>query len=303
MERQDLLRVGASMKLDTVAAELTGLLARRDAPCVLLKGTTIARRLYDDETRPHDDVDVLVREHDLDLVRDVLRALGFERAMTSDYAEPWIRSGDGVTVDLHTTLAGVGASHAEAWDTLSGCTVPLAVGGREVRAFDDAALALHIALHAAQHGDQTPKSIDDLERALERFPDEAWERGAELARRLDAVEAFGAGLRLVPAGEALAARLDLPTTTSTKVALLAASAPPTAIGIYELTATPGVRAKAALVAREVVPAVPFMRAVYPIARRGPLGLAAAYAWRPFWLALHVPAAVAAVRRARRASSR
>jgi hypothetical protein len=45
----------------------------------------------------------------------------------------------------------------------------------------------------------------------------------------------------------------------------------------------------------------FMRAWSPLARRGALGLALAYAWRPVWLVVHSGAAVRAWRRARRSA--
>jgi hypothetical protein len=296
-DARELLQVGASLKLDAVAAELVALLEQRGGRAILLKGSAIADRLYAGESRSHSDADLLVR--DRAAAADALTSLGFERALSGDYAEPWIRAADGVTIDVHTTLPGIGASAEDTWEVLAAETEALRVGGRDVQVFGDAALALHVALHATQHGERAGKSIDDLERAVEQLPAETWERAAALAARLDATPAFAAGLRLLPRGAEVAEQLGLSYRTTPEVALLARSAPPTAIGIQKFASTRGVRSRAALVARELAPPPPFMRAMYPFARYGRAGLAASYVWRPLWLVRHAPAAIAAVRRARR----
>ena len=72
-----------------------------------------------------------------------------------------------------------------------------------------------------------------------------------------------------------------------------------AAGFEALAATPGLFAKLRLVAHEMVPTRAFMRWWSPLARRGPLGLAAAYLWRPIWFVGHAPAGLRAWRRARR----
>jgi hypothetical protein len=72
-------------------------------------------------------------------------------------------------------------------------------------------------------------------------------------------------------------------------------------GLVILRSTPGAGPKARLVAREAFPTRAFMRTWSPLARRGPAGMAAAYAHRPFWLARRLPAAYRAYRRARAAS--
>jgi hypothetical protein len=156
-----------------------------------------------------------------------------------------------------------------------------------------------VALHAAQHGADAGKALSDLERALIQFPLEIWEEAARRAEGLAALPAFAAGLRLVPAGMQLATRLDLSPELSEEIALRAASAPETAIGLQRLSATSGVANKARLLGTELVPAAAFMRSKYPIARKGTPGLVLAYAWRPFSLLGHLGPAVRARRRARR----
>jgi hypothetical protein len=57
-----------------------------------------------------------------------------------------------------------------------------------------------LALHAAQHGPKYVKGLAELALGLERWPTEVWEAAAQLAARTGAMEAFAAGLRLVPEG-------------------------------------------------------------------------------------------------------
>jgi hypothetical protein len=66
--------------------------------------------------------------------------------------------------------------------------------------------------------------------------------------------------------------------------------------------THGVRAKAMCLAHELVPSPAGMRYWTPLARRGWVGLTAAYLWRPIYLLVHAPAALVAWRRAHRSRS-
>jgi hypothetical protein len=299
-ERRRLLRVGASLVLDAVTVEVVEALTAAGVRPVVLKGPAIVQRLYDDFAfRAHEDVDLLVAPDARPLAGSTLAELGFERAASDAYADVWTRGSDGSTIDLHTSLSGLGAPAAEAWAALEEHLEPLELPGATVEVLAPPALALLVALHTAAHGPKGGKALEDLSRALERFPATTWDEAGALAARLDGSAAFVAGLGLVPEGSAVAARFATPGHPTAKVALLSTSPPPTAPGLLRLAETRGARAKAALVAREVAPPPAFMRAVYPLARRGPVGLATAYAARPFWLLRYAPSALRAVRRARR----
>jgi hypothetical protein len=105
-----------------------------------------------------------------------------------------------------------------------------------------------------------------------------------------------------PAGREVQSGLELtkgPTRTETE--LRAATPPPTAVGLLRLSETHGSKAKAALVWREAFPSAAFIRAWSPLARRGSLGLALAYIWRPIWIFIRLFPALAAIMRARRAA--
>jgi hypothetical protein len=302
MGREELLRLGGRLKLDAAAAEVVRGLEKKGISAVLLKGSALAERLYDaSEVRPQDDIDLLVSPADLARAGQVLRESGFAYAADDEYAQDWIRAADGVTVDIHTTFLGIRAGPEATWEAFSVHTRATTVGGVEMPVFDDAALALHVALHAAQHGPKGDKALEDLRRAVLRLDFEHWQEAARLAETLAALPALGAGLRLVPKGAAIAGRLGLAAESPADVTLRASSPPPTTLGVQRLFATPGAGRKLRFLVREVAPPVPFMRAVYPVARRGPGGLVAAYAWRQLWLVWHAIPALRAWRRAERTS--
>lgn len=304
MAREDQLRLGARLKLDAAAAEVLAALEAGGVHAIVLKGSALADRLYEPrELRPHDDIDVLVPSADAQRAGEILRAAGFSYAADDDYAQDWIRAADGVTVDVHVTFLGVGAPATAVWPALARRTRTATIGGVDVTVFDDAALALHVALHAAQHGPKGGKALEDLRRAIARIDLTAWSQAAQLARTLDAIPALSAGLRLLPEGTAIAERLELPVASIVDVMLRATSPPPTTLGLQRLAATHGAGAKARLLAHELAPSPTFMRAVYPIAQRGRIGLAASYVWRPVWLLWHAVPALRAWRRAARASRR
>jgi hypothetical protein len=151
--------------------------------------------------------------------------------------------------------------------------------GHELRILDETATAFHVSLHAAMHGVGTPQPLEDLRRALRRFEPAVWHAAADLARRLDSAAAFAVGLRLVPEGHALAAALDLPTQAPLDVVLAATTPPRGARTLQRVSSVPGVRAKARVVARWLVPAPSHVRGSSALARRGAAGLAAAYVVR------------------------
>lgn len=292
----ELLRIGASLRLDAVAVELCD---RLDVRALVFRGPALRHELYADGAyRAYDDVDLLVHPDSLDRARAGLGAAGFAPVADADRGQPWSRA-DGAIVDLHTSVVGIGAPAAQVWDELAANPQRLELAGGEVEMPGRSSLALLVALHAAQHGRLAGKAIHDLERALDQWDESVWVEAAAKAGKLDALPAFTAGLRLVPEGSRLAERLQLEAALTEEVALRMASAPPVAVGLQRLADTRGLTPKLKLVAREVVPSASFLRAVYPVARRGRLGLAAAYVWRPAWLVWHVIPAQRARRRARR----
>jgi len=194
-----------------------------DVEPLLLKGAALARTLYRrDESRGYFDVDLLVPSEDLSAVGQVLDDMGYRNVTELQgvddvagilHAQMWAQSVPefgNLSFDLHWLLYGCEAPPQLVWETLSARHMFIDVAGRRVRTLDRPGLALHLALHTAQHGPDDLKAAADLNRGLERWSPEIWCQAADLAAELRAVEAFAAGLRLVPGGDLLARRLELP---------------------------------------------------------------------------------------------
>jgi hypothetical protein len=280
-----------SLEVDHVTAELVDALRAEGAECVLLKGPVLASWLYaDGSARPYVDTDLLVSPHGFQVAQRTLAKLGFSTYVDDSdtpgwrqAAHHWTRAVDGANVDLHRTLIGVGVADGELWAVLSADTEAMPLQGREVQTLSPPARALHLALHAAQHGSRSGKHLEDLERGLELIEPGVWISACALADRLSATGAFAAGLRLSQAGARLADELALPHDRSIETALLAGRPVAGALGWHYLASARGLDARLRIVARKTIPTKRFIRAWSPMARRGPVGLAAAYLVRPVWI--------------------
>ena len=305
----DFRAAARALRLDRVAAVAVDRLRAAGIPAILLKGATIATWLYDDgQPRPYRDVDLLVSPSDAERAKEVLAELGYVHSMRGAHPgevgpkEQELYGPDGVCIDLHVGFLGMNAPMQRCWDVLVHRTDPFRLGGGvEVRALDLPARAMHLALHAAQNGPIDAKAIGDLERGLVRVNRDQWRAAAELANELEAGEAFAAGLRLLPAGAALADELGLTRHMTVELALRTRSAPQNAIFFERLARVPGVRKKAALLARKLFPTAVWMRANSDMARRGQLGLVCAWLAHPLSVLRRFPPALVAWRSARRAT--
>lgn len=294
--------------MDAATAEVVRAFDRAGVDSILLKGPSIARWLYERPAqRTYVDCDLLVPPGARAGAEKVLLELGFEPSVEErempawwlEHAVGWLRREDEAMVDLHRTLPGVQAEPEHLWHVLSTHVETIVVAGVPLRALTVPAMALHLALHAANHGMAGRYNLAELERALAQADEETWRAAADLAMAVDATAAFAAGLRLVSPGRELAARLALPTGRPLDVELRAAVAPPVALGLEQLARAGGVRERLAIVRWKLAPPRTFMRWWSPLARRGRAGMLLAYAWRPVWLLLHTPAGYRAWREARR----
>ncbi|MFZ0386093.1 MAG: nucleotidyltransferase family protein [Solirubrobacteraceae bacterium] len=296
------------MAIDAATAELFSALGQAGARARLLKGPSIARWLYHDpDDREYGDCDVLIAPEWLADAERALDALGYEREYDDrslpdwwrEHASAWLRHRDGVSVDLHRTLVGVGVPDPECWQLLSADPGSLRVGGIEVLTLNEPARMLHVALHAAQHGAGRGQGIQDLNRTVERGDDQVWRDTAGLARSLHAEDALAAGLALCESGRALATRLELPGTgAATDARLRAAGVRSPALTFETLASADGLRARAAIVWHKLVPPAEFMRHWDPAAERGGARLLWAYVRRPAWVLRQAPAGLRAWQRAR-----
>ena len=200
--------------------------AGRGVDGLLLKGAALARLLYDEPgQRRYSDVDVLVDPDDLPDARAALLELGYRNASAQVavddiagvlHGESWLAMPAGVSypvvVDLHLHLAGAKAPVRAAWKALKARHTRIEVAGTQVPCLDRVGSAMHLATHAAQHGQGYARGCRELARALDRWPPAVWREAAVLADEVEATEAFAAGLRLVEPGAELAQSLELPST-------------------------------------------------------------------------------------------
>jgi hypothetical protein len=291
--------------VQALAAEVVQTFRARDVDAILLKGPSVAHWLGGDLVRASIDCDLLVHPGQVAAAERILDGLGFERYLAGvDLDEHWPHAavawkrGDTELVDLHRQLWGTGATAEAAWESLRAHRDTLSLGPVDVAILDAPGTALHLALHAAQHGAASPRPLDDLTLALERLDGAVWTDAAALAGALDAVPAFSAGLRLVPAGVELADLLRLTERFPAHVALAASSAPLTAQTLERLAAGGGPAGRARFVLGRLVPPAGWMRVNYPLARRGRAGLLTAYAWRFAIVPVRLVRAVPSWRRAR-----
>lgn len=295
----------ASLHADVTAVEIITAMRRANVEPILLKGAAIALWIYPHgESRPYADTDLLVAPGERARAEAVLASLGFAKVIDDadtpgwrQAAHHWHRDRDGAEIDLHRSLVGVRATDQELWQVLCAQTEPLLLAGTSVRTMSPAARALHVALHASQHGRGMVKPLRDLELAVRVLPRDLWSQAVLLAERVQAQETMAAGLRLTPAGAALAADLRLPERHSRLTALHTGSRPAGAMSIEHFAAISGWRSRMWMIVRKLLPSRRLMRASCPLARRGRIGLLAAYAWRPLWVIGSLPAAVRAWRRA------
>ena len=294
-DRDALQLTARGLRIDRVTGEVVGALRDAGIASLLIKGPVLARRLYDDgAARPYIDSDLLVGPPQFAVAEDVLVARGFERVGDEERVLPeWARHShelmrpqEGICVELHWRLMHYGAPPQVVWEAFTRNSARLSVGGVLVDVPADPLLALHTAVHVAEHGAMRSPA-EDLSRALDRFPFEVWLAAAELARELDVTSAMAAGLWLLEQGRPMAEALGLgPDGVA-------------AFALERVSRAESWREKARLALGIAFPTPEHMRSFNkPLARFGTAGLAAAYAWRPIELSAGIAPALMARRRAR-----
>ena len=280
-------------ELDDVMVTVLDAFDAAGVECLVLKGPALARVLYTDgEHRGYIDIDLLVAPRDMQRARRELSQMGCINATKargildmagSLHAETWVlrnefSDGSGaMMIDLHWRLPGCDAPVDVAWDALVARRSRLEIRGRQVPVLDRAGLALHLATHAAAHGTQALKPMGDLARGIDRWPLEVWRSAAGLAQDVQATSMLAAGLRLTPAGVALADSLELPAGDDVAWELRHRAARPR--GTFHLDAlaqAQTVRERAAVLRHALLPPAAWIRWEDARAARGPAHLLRAY---------------------------
>ncbi len=292
-----------NLAIDRLAAETAAAFAREGIESIVLKGPVLAAWLYPGEVRPYGDADLLVPPQSWEDAVAILNRLGFSDHL-GPMAHPRMESFNSTAflrgeenLDLHCAIHGLGADPEAIWRAFSAGAVSQSIGGATLQVPGRSALLLHVALHAAHHTEAKP--LEDLRRALVVADEEAWAAAWDLAEELAGCPVFATGLRRVPEGAELAARLGIDPDVRSPRHDIRHDGIPTAEGIDELLSPGlGLGERARMVGRELFPRPEFMRWWLPLARRGRLGLLAGYAWRWIWLAWHAPRGLLAARRRR-----
>jgi hypothetical protein len=286
-------------ELDAAAVAVLDAFESTAVRSLLLKGPALARLLYaEDEHRGYSDIDLLVPPDDLAGARKALTDLGYTKGGAQfgiddvagiQHSEIWAQRGETgpLWIDLHWTLGGCEATGQAVWDALTRARISIEVGGRDVAVLGHGGLAFHLAVHAAQHGPSDRKAMADLARGLERWGIEIWRPAAAIADQTEATSTFAAGLRLLPAGAGMASELGLPQAKGMEWEILHRQSRPR--GTFHLKAfaeARGLRARANLLRRSLVPTRQWITWEIPWASKGRLRLFAAYAWHilrsPAW---------------------
>jgi hypothetical protein len=293
LDPMELMAAVRSLAIDRLTAEIVGKFAEEGIESLVLKGPALAEWLYRDEVRPYGDSDLMVAPESWNQAVAVLNRLGF-----SDYlgpmAHPRMESfagtcfiGKGKGIDLHCALHGLDGDMKEIWAFFLAGSERQLIGGAELRVPGRPALLLHIGLHAAHHAEG--KALEDLRRAIALAGEEDWREAVNLARTHDGLPAFASGLRLLPEGATLAARLGIEQDVRSTRHEIRFERVPMAEGIDALLMSDmALRQRLAVVAREFFPRPEFLRWWSPLARRGRLGVIACYPWRWIWLFAHAP---------------
>ncbi|HWD53967.1 MAG TPA: hypothetical protein VG346_02540, partial [Acidimicrobiales bacterium] len=160
---------------------------------------------------------------------------------------------------------------------------------------------LHMAVHAVQHAFEIGEAsgpFEDLRRAVAAGTIEEWSEAATVSRVLGAEDAMAAGLCLVPAGEALCARLRL-TTARRGIVRIATTVDHNDLPAYQLQRfvdAENLGERLRLLVNPIMLSPANLRQVSPLARHGRVGLGLAYAARPFVVASRVGSALISRRR-------
>lgn len=290
------LRVGTvasplTDRLDVTAGALFAAFEHSNLDALLLKGPGLARLLYaTTEHRGYTDLDLLVKPTDWSRAGAVISELGFRNASAGlgiddvggvVHDQSWVGVQDGaheaLLVELHQWLPGSRLAPEQAWPALVVASTRIDAGGHRVRVLDRGGQAMHLALHAAQHGPGFAKGLWELGLALDRWPREVWEEAAALAAEISAAEAFAAGLRLLSEGAALATVLGLQPSAQLEWEIENRHTRPRgAFHLEALAEAPGVRGRFRMLRRALLPSPDWILAQHPWARAGRGRLPAAY---------------------------
>lgn len=148
LERRRMRRAIGWRELLLAYDEARNALEAAGVPVMLLKGASLAQRLYGGlDRRPQYDVDLLVHRRDARAGRRVLRGLGYRRHTSDRHSVTLWR--DGVFLDVHHALRSAPAYHIEEQELWAACREQ-AVGWITVRTLSDEHTLLFLIASVAE---------------------------------------------------------------------------------------------------------------------------------------------------------
>jgi hypothetical protein len=270
----------------------------------LLKGPSIARWLYPSGGRAYVDTDLLVPACEFSRAGAMLKSLGFfevveglhtfEQSVKAEIEfarRPELSRGPDDVVDLHRNLPMLPTRDEFLWEAFSAGTETIGVGNVQVCVLGHTALALHVVVHAVQHGFQGHTG-EDLRRAITVMSVDDWRPVADLATRLGIDGILGLGLRRHRVSAEIADSLALPYLSPTDPWSWMLSAPRGSASLTEFSSAPTLRVKVQWIRSKLLPSPAWIRHLSrrPDAHGRTLLLAYVRWWRDL-----VPAFVSAVR--------
>ena len=195
---------------------------------------------------------------------------------------------DAVSIDLHRTLVGVEAPPKRVWEVCSErARKPRSARSAFVCPSFQAQLLI-VGLHAAQHGVESEKTMEDLRRAVDRYNRAEWTLADRTRRESWArIALLGARLCLLDEGRELAQTLRLPRARLPNDAIALDDGPTYRAWLRSPCPAPRPRPRVVHLGKAFPPPA-FMRDWRPLARRGNVGLVLAYGYRLGWLAHWAP---------------
>lgn len=299
-DRTTIVNAGVDAALDAWTRRLVVSLEQEGVRVIVLKGPRQTQWLHGNAFHAHHstDIDLFVDPLQRATLGPALRARGFRLQPSSlhgdiDPSAPseWRSTEIPFSIDLHSDLWGAEAPPEKVWEALK------LQSGQEngITILSAPAMALHVVLHAAQHGPGDAKTERDLFQAISKLDLGQWLDVKRIATDIEALAALRAGLEMSPRGAQIALDLGLGTVqVPDYIRLRAAGARSEALAVLEVKRTNGTVARSRLVARKLVPPRAFMEYWYPDSG-GRLTLLRAHASRWRRILRNAPAAIGELR--------
>ncbi|MBW4576545.1 MAG: nucleotidyltransferase family protein [Aphanothece sp. CMT-3BRIN-NPC111] len=183
------------------------LFAIHNIPAISFKGPALAALAYGTTTmRQFYDLDILIRQSDLVLVKNLLIERGYKSLwqftpeQEAAFIKTWLAYNlereDGICVDLHWHLMPDWLSYRldteEIWENLE----LVSLAGREVLTLSAEEMLLYLCAHGNKHGWESLKWVCDIPALINTHPEIKWESVMERARELGSERSLLLGLLL-----------------------------------------------------------------------------------------------------------